>query len=164
VAGLIVWPATRRSPIGALRHVSWGVLPLVAGLFVLVAGLSHVGAIELLAAPLREASNLAPAETAVGAGLVAGFVANIVNNLPLGLLASSAAQAADAPLLVKAGLLIGVDLGPNLSVTGSLATLLWLVAIRREGAHIGAWRFLRLGALVMPPALVLSLVALAFVR
>jgi len=57
-------------------------------------------------------------------------------------------------------MLIGVDLGPNLSVTGSLATILWLVVLRREGLDVGAWRFLRLGAVVMPPALVLSIFAL----
>jgi arsenical pump membrane protein len=53
--------------------------------------------------------------------------------------------------------LIGVDLGPNLSVTGSLATILWLTALRRAGIAISAWTFLRLGALVMPPALALAL-------
>jgi len=47
-----------------------------------------------------------------------------------------------------------------LSVTGSLATILWLVVLRREGLDVGAWRFLRLGAVVMPPALVLSIFAL----
>ena len=57
-------------------------------------------------------------------------------------------------------MLIGVDLGPNLSVTGSLATILWLVVLRREGLEVGAWRFLRLGILVMPPALVLATVAM----
>lgn len=54
-------------------------------------------------------------------------------------------------------LLIGVDLGPNLSVTGSLATILWLVALRREGEHVSAWHFLRVGAVVTIPALLLAL-------
>jgi hypothetical protein len=45
------------------------------------------------------------------------------------------------------------DLGPNLSVTGSLATILWLVALRRERMDVSAGRFLRLGLLVAPPAL-----------
>jgi arsenical pump membrane protein len=48
-----------------------------------------------------------------------------------------------------------------LSVTGSLATILWLVVLRREGLDVGTWRFLRLGAVVMPPALVLALIALS---
>ena len=73
---------------------------------------------------------------------------------------TGAAAAAGAPALVKAGLVVGVDLGPNLSVTGSLATILWLVAIRRDGAHVGGWRFLKLGLVVMPPALLLALASL----
>jgi len=55
--------------------------------------------------------------------------------------------------------LIGVDLGPNLSVTGSLATILWLTALRRERQSVGAGAFLKLGILVMPPALLLAIAA-----
>ena len=58
-------------------------------------------------------------------------------------------------------ILIGVDLGPNLSVTGSLATILWLIALRREGENVTPLRFLKLGLIVMPPALMLSLLALS---
>ena len=57
-------------------------------------------------------------------------------------------------------MLIGVDLGPNLSVTGSLATILWLVVLRREGLEVGTWSFIRLGIVVMPSALVLSIMAM----
>jgi arsenical pump membrane protein len=45
-------------------------------------------------------------------------------------------------------------------VTGSLATILWLSALKREGQQIGAWTFLKLGLVVMVPALILSLAAL----
>ena len=57
-------------------------------------------------------------------------------------------------------MVIGVDLGPNLSVTGSVATILWLVVLRREGLEVGVCGFLRLGVFVMPPALVLSIIAM----
>jgi arsenical pump membrane protein len=56
---------------------------------------------------------------------------------------------------------VGVDLGPNLSVTGSLATILWLIALRREGEHVSALTFLKAGAVVMPPALLLATAAIA---
>ena len=55
--------------------------------------------------------------------------------------------------------LIGIDLGPNLSITGSLATILWLTVIRREGEDVNVWRFLKVGSIVMPPALALALAA-----
>jgi arsenical pump membrane protein len=66
------------------------------------------------------------------------------------------AQASPARLVVD-GLLIGVDLGPNLSITGSLATILWLRAIRREGLDVGFWRFLKIGTVTMFPALAAAL-------
>ena len=71
-------------------------------------------------------------------------------------------EIANVPEHVRAAVLIGVDLGPNLSVTGSLATILWLTALKRDGQSVGAWTFLKLGMLVMPPALLLA-IAGAFV-
>jgi arsenical pump membrane protein len=67
---------------------------------------------------------------------------------------------ADASPLIRSAVAIGIDLGPNLSLTGSLATLLWLVAIRREGENVTAWQFLRVGAVAMPLALAGALGAL----
>jgi arsenical pump membrane protein len=52
--------------------------------------------------------------------------------------------------------LIGVDLGPNLSVTGSLATILWLIALRKEKLDVSFWNFLRVGMVAMPVALLAS--------
>jgi arsenical pump membrane protein len=61
---------------------------------------------------------------------------------------------------VKSAVLIGVDLGPNLSITGSLATILWLVALRREGQTVSAWTFLKLGAIIMTTALLVAIASL----
>jgi arsenical pump membrane protein len=94
---------------------------------------------------------------------VAAVATNLLNNLPVGLIAASTGQAAQVPLHVTGAILIGVDLGPNLSVTGSLATILWLIVLRREGEHVGAMQFLKLGIAVMPPALLLALAALSIV-
>ncbi len=89
------------------------------------------------------------------------MASNLVNNLPMGLIAAATNHAARVSAHVAGAILIGVDLGPNLSVTGTLATILWLIALRREGVNIAPLRFLRLGLLVMPPALMLSLLALS---
>jgi arsenical pump membrane protein len=90
-------------------------------------------------------------------GITLGVGCNLVNNLPTGLLAGRVVEIANVPDRLRAAVLIGVDLGPNLSVTGSLATILWLTALRREGLRVSAWSFLKLGALVMPPALLLAI-------
>lgn len=147
----------REAPWHILKHVSWSVVPLVAGLFVLVAALEQTGGLDALSRSLRALLER-PAIAAVWlAGFVVGFASNLLNNLPAALVAGSAAGAAKMPEHVTSALLIGVDLGPNLSVTGSLATILWLAALRREGVHVGAWTFLRVGLAVMPPAMLLAL-------
>lgn len=83
-----------------------------------------------------------------------------MNNLPSGLLTGGALQSVSVPELIRHAVLIGVDLGPNLSVTGSLATVLGLIVLRREGEQVSGWRFLKLGLVVMPPALLLATTAL----
>jgi arsenical pump membrane protein len=156
---LVVLALERKMPWKTLGGISWGVLPLVAGLFVLVEALDRTGVIGLVATFLQQEAQRSANGAAWSAGAAIAFAANLMNNLPAGLIAASAVRAAHASDQITRAILIGVDLGPNLSVTGSLATILWLTALRREGHRIGAWAFLKLGVLVMPPALILSLAA-----
>jgi len=160
---LLVVALNRGGLVEVVKDVSWAVLPLVAGLFVLVEALEKTGILTLLADTLKGYAQGDPTATAWAGGALVAFGTNFVNNLPAGLLAGAAVQAADVSHKVAGAILIGVDLGPNLSVTGSLATILWLTAIRREGEDVSAWQFLKLGLLVMPPALVLALGALLLV-
>lgn len=157
VSAALVLAVTRSGPMRLVKGVAWGVLPLVAGLFVLVEGMAASGVLQDLADLMRGLS----ADAALWAGGVgAALSGNVINNLPAGLMAGTLARMADLSSATTAALLIGIDLGPNLSVSGSLATLLWLLAVRREGMHISALSFLRLGIVVMPPALMLALGAL----
>jgi len=160
VTTAIVLALNLQSPWPVVKGVSWGVLPLVAGLFVLVEAIDHTGVIAALSGLMH--AEVARSGTAApwSAGLVAALASNLMNNLPVGLIAGSVVAADHLPSQVSGAMLIGVDLGPNLSVTGSLATILWLLVLRREGLDVGTWRFLRLGAVVMPPALALAILAL----
>jgi arsenical pump membrane protein len=153
----VVLIRTRTPPWTIIRDIPWGVLPLVAGLFVLVQALDQTGLIDALSAPLRGQAGDSEAGTAWAAVAAVAVISNLVNNLPVGLVAGAAVQNAHAPDLVTRAILIGVNLGPNLSVTGPLATIPWLAAPRREGLTIGAVAFLKLGIVVMPPALLLAL-------
>jgi len=159
VAAVALW-VKREAPWQTLRHVSWGVLLLVAGLFVLVQGLQYTGVVSQLSALLQWGTGTSSAATAWGAGIAVALGCNLVNNLPMGLIAGSALTTVSVDPLIRGAITIAVDVGPNLSVTGSLATILWLTAIRREGENVSAWQFLRLGALVMPAALLAALAGL----
>ena len=154
---ILVLARSKCGPGAVLGNISWGVLPLVAGLFVLVEALEQTGATRALADALQGVAHHSATLAAWIAGLVLAIGCNLVNNLPAGLVAGRAVELARVPDHVRSAVLIGVDLGPNLSVTGSLATILWLTALRREGQSVSAWSFLRLGALVMPPALLLAI-------
>ena len=163
-AGLFVAAAIsfrdRAAPRDIAREISWSILPLVGGLFVIVEAMNGAGAMAATVAALREMRNWAPLRAALASGFGVALISNLVNNLPSGLISGAAVKTAGATGPLRNAILVGVDLGPNLSVTGSLATILWLIAIRRERQEVGFWRFLKWGALVMPPALVLALAAL----
>jgi len=142
--------------------VSWSVLPLVAGLFILVEALNRAGALTGSSHMLEALATLPRVIGSLGTSFGIAALSNVMNNLPCGLLMGTAMESLHSSRWIRDSVLIGIDLGPNLSVTGSLATILWLVSLRREGIEISAWRFLKLGALVMPPALLLATLTVSF--
>jgi arsenical pump membrane protein len=161
VAVLIATRGKGRNLSEIAKSVSWSVLPLVAGLFVLVEALNRAGALHDVGIAFRWCAGLPRLAGCLTASFGIGGLSNVMNNLPSGLLASGALQVVKAPPFIRDSVLIGVDLGPNLSVTGSLATVLWLIALRREGEQISGWHFFKTGLIVMPPALLLSAIAVS---
>ena len=160
---VLVLPRSKRGAVDLARNISWGVLPLVAGLFVLVEALEATGVTRELSRLSQQSIQHSATLAAWAWGSMLAIGCNLVNNLPAGLVAGRVVEMAHVPEQVRSAVLIGVDLGPNLSVTGSLATILWLTALRREGLSVSAWAFLKLGMLVMPPALILAIAgAVAF--
>jgi arsenical pump membrane protein len=149
----------RKGPWAMIKGISWSVLPLVAGLFVLVEALDKSGVIRRIGGILQHQAEHSSTTASWGAGILVAFASNLMNNLPAGLIAGNALHAAQAPDQVARAVLIGVDLGPNLSITGSLATILWLSALRREGQSVSGVEFLKLGLVVMSPALIVAIAA-----
>lgn len=180
ITGLVSWfskfsnisdssNSLKTNPIKLFHEISWKTILLVAGLFVLVDAVEAQGALNAAQAWLAAVQRLTPGAAVMRVGFVVGVANNLVNNLPLGLIAGGALRAAHVQRLIANAVLIGVDLGPNLSITGSLATILWLLAIRKEEAlrkeeairkeehEIGFWKFFQLGMLAMPLALAAAL-------
>jgi len=152
----------KSNPLKLAREISWATLLLVAGLFILVDAVESQGALAVTGRWLAWASGLGQSAGAMVVGFGVGIANNLVNNLPLGLIAGGTIQAAHTKGVIANAVLIGVDLGPNLSVTGSLATILWLLALRkdagdRERLDVSFWRFLKVGSVAMPLALAAAL-------
>jgi len=157
VVTTIVSILARSNPVPLLREISWSTLALVAGLFVMVDAVERSGAIQHLQGWLAWAEGLAAPAGALLVGFIVGVANNLVNNLPLGLMVGSALQATHARGLIASAVLIGVDLGPNLSITGSLATILWLIALRKEKLNVSFWDFFVVGAVAMPVVMLFAL-------
>jgi arsenical pump membrane protein len=130
-------------------------LIFVLGLGVIVRAASDNGLASAIDTFLPHGSDLL-ALLAVAA--VSAVVANLVNNLPATLIILSAV-AASAPGAVLA-MLIGVNVGPNLTYVGSLATLLWRRVVHAHDEEVDVGEFVRLGALTVPATLLASTAAL----
>lgn len=158
---LLICLRERANPIKLFSGISWSVLPLVAGLFILVEAVNNAGLLHISQMLLRSLQEWTPIAAAVTASFGVGIGTNLINNLPLGLIAGASVREAHVAGVLQNAILVGVNLGPNLSATGSLATILWLIALRKEKLHVSAWTFLKAGIIVMPPALLLATLAVA---
>ncbi|MEV5612156.1 arsenic transporter [Streptomyces sp. NPDC052225] len=148
----------------ARRHSTPGELVKAANLpfcvFVLALGVVVKAVVDnglgdALGHVLPDGSSL-PALLAVAG--IAALLSNLINNLPAILaLLPVVAPAGPGPVLAA---LVGVNLGPNLTYVGSLATLLWRRIVHAHGTEPELGEFTRLGLLTVPATLLASTVAL----
>ncbi len=145
----------RTTAAGLLRAADVPFLVFVLGLGIVVSAVVSNGLGAALR-PLLPGGTSLPALLAIAA--LAAALANICNNLPavLVLLPLAAPAGAGAVLAV----LIGVNVGPNLTYTGSLATLLWRRTLRHHGSAPDLGEFTRLGLLTVPAGLIIAVLAL----
>ena len=145
----------RVSPVSLVRAVDVPFLLFVLGLGIVVKAVVSNGLGTALA-PLLPGGTSLPALLVTAA--LAAALANVCNNLPavLVLLPLAAPSGAGAVLAV----LLGVNIGPNLTYTGSLATLLWRRTLRQHESAPDLGEFTRLGLLTAPAGLVVAVLAL----
>jgi arsenical pump membrane protein len=124
-------------------------LVFVLALGVVVTAAGNNGLSDVVDSLLPHGQSL-PALLAVA--VVSAVLANLVNNLPATLIIV-AVVSASAPGAVLA-MLIGVNVGPNLTYVGSLATLLWRRIVHAHDEDVDISEFLKLGALTVPVTLV----------
>jgi arsenical pump membrane protein len=150
--------ATRdvRAPLAMVRGVAWPVVVLTAGLFVLVEALDVAGAGTLPRALFAWAGHAAEPPAKLGIAAASALASNVVNNLPVGLDLGKYVGSAHPPAHLSAAALVGVNVGPNFTVNGSLATVLWLAILRRNGIAMHPLRFAAIGLATTPAALAVA--------
>ncbi len=157
--------------VGALRYhqfswqrlrseISWSLFGFIAGLFLVVRAVERLGILAPLSQGLVRLAGSGSYPGVVGVAASAALGSNIINNVPMTLVMISALHGAPGvvaahPAVIYATLL-GVDLGPNLTTVGSLATMLWLVLLRRKGLEITTIDYVKLGLLAVPAMIVVG--------
>lgn len=94
---------------------------------------------------------------AVVTGIAGGAIgSNIVNNVPMTVLALSLIERAHPPVqtALAYGTLVGTNIGPALTTYGSLATMIWLTSIRRRGIEISTREYMKVSLITVPIVLV----------
>jgi arsenical pump membrane protein len=145
----------RTTVIDVVRSASPSFCLFVFGLGIVVSAVSRDGL-------GRVVGHLVPSGTGflalLGIAAIAAVLSNLMNNLPATLLLLPiAAVGGVGPALA---VLIGVDIGPNLTYPGSLATLLWRRAVDGVEGVPSLADFTRLGVATAPAAILGSTAAL----
>ncbi len=151
--GAIYWQQITLS--GVSNHISWPIFGFIGGMFVVVQAVESTGLTTAFGHLLLHLSG----GSSIGAVMIgtagAALGTNIVNNVPMAVVLNSALQSVQhAPQSVQNGFIaaaiFGCDLGPNLTTVGSLATVLWLLILRRRGLDVSGLDYFKIGILVTP--------------
>jgi arsenical pump membrane protein len=143
------------TPLAVARATSLPFLAFVLALGIVVRAVVDNGLSDALGHLVPDSATL-PA--LLGLAVLAAVLANLINNLPAVLvLLPLAAPAGPGPILA---VLLGVNIGPNLTYAGSLATLLWRRIVHRHDHTVDLGEFTRLGLLTVPATLIPAVAAL----
>lgn len=152
---------------GHLRsEISWSLFIFITGMFLVVRGVEKAGLTALFGQALLSLTGADRVQAALVTAGGTALGANLINNVPMTMVMVSALQGiAMAPhlrdIMIHATI-FGAALGPNLTTVGSLATMLWIVILRRKGLEISSRMYVRLGLAVVPPMLLIGAVLIAF--
>ena len=160
IAVLVTLLTNRSGVVTIVRDISWSVVLLTAALFVILSALDDIGGFGVTRAALAWCAQQGAPWSALTTGFLTAFASNAINNLPVGLNLGETLPAMHAATATSAAALVGVNLGPNATVNGSLATLLWLTILRKADISVSGVAFAKIGLLTTIPALTLALLLL----
>lgn len=148
--------------------ISWAIFPFIFSLALLVRGLENVGFTRMLGEYLAGMASRGTLGAVVltSAGNAAG--SNLINNWSMMMVSvSSVGSIQDQGLPFQHGLIystiLGNDLGPNMTILGSLSSMLWLLILRRNGILVTPLQYLKLGLFMTPPMIFVGALAIYLV-
>ncbi len=146
------------------KEISWPIFGFIAGMLLIVQGVENLGLTAAFGRWLVGLSGGHPLGAVAASVFGAAIGSNAINNVPMSLVLISAIRSAVPPGHIQDlfvyGTIMGADLGPNITTVGSLATILWLLILRRKGMEVSPMAYFRLGITVTPILLALGALAL----
>ncbi len=159
LAGALFWKQTSLPETG--KHISWSIFGFIAGMFILVRAVEETNLTAQFGQLLLHLSG----GHSFGAVMVgtagATLGTNLINNVPMAVVLTSALHGLqNASSGTRLGFIVatifGCDLGPNLTTVGSLATVLWLLILRRRDIDVSGLDYFKVGIVVTPLMLVVG--------
>lgn len=163
------WPLPRSGAVVSMRRVlrqaPWQIVVFSVCMYLVVYGLGNAWLTRWAAAGLNWLATQGDLAATLGTGFAVALLSSVMNNLPSTLISALAIDQAQAPAYVRELMIyasiIGNDLGPKVTPIGSLATLLWLHVLATANYRVSWGQYMRIGLLITPPVLLLTLLALA---
>lgn len=139
-----------------IGRMPWKIIPFVLGMFIMVESLCFYGWVDRFATIISALSRDIFSSVFL-MGYLSSFVSNLMNNQPMTILFTQITQSScfvvDSPILQKASmfaLILGSNLGNNLTLIGALAGIMWSSILKDKGIVIAYKQFAKYGFLIMP--------------
>ena len=142
-----------------IKEAPWQVVWFSLGLYVVVYGLKNAGLTNEVAHILHYLNTQSQTIAVVGTGFLAAVLSAVMNNMPTIMIMDIALVDISNEAMIYANI-VGCNLGPKMTPFGSLATLLWLHTLKKQGININFWSYPKFGLIVTPPVLLVVLLSL----
>jgi arsenical pump membrane protein len=133
-----------------VRAVSWNLIVLVVGLFLVVQAVENAGVSSRLDQVARSLASSGTFAQILGTAAATAAGSNLINNIPMTIVVSTVLRSSHFDPAAGYAALLGTNIGPNLTIAGSLATLIWLNIVQRRGITVTVGQYLRLGIVATP--------------
>lgn len=160
------WAYLKIPPLDMIKKTPWYILVFAFSMYVIIYGLNNIGLTDWLIGFMRPMVSGSLLHASVTMGTLLSVLSNIFNNHPALMVGTLTLTHMGLDMLtLKVAYLanvIGSDMGSLLLPMGTLATLMWMHIIRKGKVKFSWWEYVKVTAVVIPPATLFTLVVLYY--